>query len=149
MPVQEAKRWNRAARLDRLRPRPLPAAPVRTEADAAQPGLRVPFFAPVEDGDLDIRNAVRVIRAARGVGPEKPCRFPDDLGCETQIYLGLAVRAEFSRLGMVAVAEACWVSAPDAIFFSTLLDLAEGRDWVLDGILHAARVALHVRGAPA
>ncbi len=77
-----------------------------------------------------------MIRVVRGM--DKPCGFPHDLGCETQIYLGLAVRKVFPRWGMVQVAEACRVNAPDAIFFATLLDLATGAKWVKRPVLDSA-----------
>lgn len=105
--------------------RPPDVTPV--EYDGTQPGATI-FANPIQvTPDYDA--AIRIIRFMRDVKP-RDCQFPDDMGCETQLYLGLAIRFAFPGWGMVKVAHACMVSGGDAIFFATLLDIAEKSDWV-------------------
>ena len=105
------------------------------EHDGVQPVLAIIPIAPSAVQE-SVASAVRMIRVVRGL--DKPCGFPNDLGCETQLYLGLAIRKVFPRWTMNQVAEACRVHAPDAIFFATLLDLASRAKWVKRPVLDAA-----------
>ncbi len=75
-----------------------------------------------------VERAVARIRAMRGVDCEKPCRFPNDLGCETQLYLGAGVFRAFPMERMSVVAQVCGVDVPDAPFFTMLISIAETSD---------------------
>lgn len=83
-----------------------------------------------------IEAAIEKIRALRG-SPEK-CGWPDDLGCYTQLYLALAIRKAFPRMGNVRLAELCRVPIIDAHFFAELVELAAGGDWIVPGIVQSA-----------
>ncbi len=118
----------------RLLPRVVEAATKRkpipnvcpVEHDGSQPGIAMPAeLAPI----VNPWPSVRAIRRARGMGPEYPCGFPHDLGCITQLYLGLAIRSARPSIGMVAIAEQCLVPVTEAAFFGRLLDIAEQSAW--------------------
>ncbi len=87
--------------------------------------------------------AVSKIRALRG-SPE--CKWPDDLGCETQLYLALACWAVWPRIGNVKIAEKCGVPITEAHFFAELVDLARGASWLHPGIVAAAASILRRHG---
>lgn len=115
------------------------------EQDGSQPGYDAKlFFWPDTEPEADVRAAVRLIRLCRPA--DKPCGFPNDLGCETQLYLGLAVRKAFPNWSTSKVAETCRVNAPDAHFFGQLLDLATKATWPKKSVLNAAINALRGQG---
>jgi hypothetical protein len=80
--------------------------------------------------------AVEVIRRARGRGHD--CGYPHDLGCETQLYLGIAISIEYPEMTMTSIAKSCDVSVVDAVFFAVLCDIAKSSDWIRTSILAAA-----------
>jgi hypothetical protein len=87
-----------------------------------------------------VEAAVARIRAMRGVNCDNPCRFPDDLGCETQLYLGAGVYRAFPLERMSVVAQVCGVAVPDAPFFTMLISIAENSDrkWMKRAIVEDA-----------
>lgn len=90
-----------------------------------------------------IEKAVARIRAMRGVNCDKPCRFPDDLGCETQLYLGSALFKVFPRERLFVIGQCCGVNVPDAMFFAMLVSTAENANpqWMKRAIVEdAARI---------
>lgn len=98
-----------------------------------------------------VEKAVARIRAMRGVNCDKPCTWPDDLGCETQLYLGSAMFKAFPRERLHVVGQACGVGIPDAMFFAMLVSLAENseRPWMKRAIVDdAARILLGLAVEP-
>ena len=87
-----------------------------------------------------ILRAVGAIRHLRGV--DGTDGFPADLGCETQLYLGVALFWAYPEERVITVAGCCGVDAPDAYFFAELLELAIGGGWMKPGIIAAAGRAL-------
>jgi hypothetical protein len=83
-----------------------------------------------------VQRAVMAIRRARGVGGDDG--FPHGLGCDTQLYLGVALQIAFPRLRAIAIAQACSVTVPDAHFFAELCDIAAGAGWMKPEILAGA-----------
>lgn len=69
-----------------------------------------------------VEAAVERIRVMRGIG--RACPFPDDLGCETQLYLGRALCEAFPQERIAIIAQCCGVGIPDALFFQALVDIA-------------------------
>lgn len=92
----------------------------------------------------EIARAVSVIRRMRGV--DKSDGFPSDLGCVTQLYLGLAFLSVRPRSSSQDIATVCSVNVPDAIFFGELCLSAFGSDWIDHRITCAASDALFGRG---
>lgn len=80
--------------------------------------------------------AVEVIRRARGRG--RDCGYPHDLGCETQLYLGVAISIEYPGMTMASIAQSCEVPVGDAVFFAVLCDIAKSSAWISPSILAAA-----------
>lgn len=147
-----------------LKPAPIKLTPVvvptfeplpnLVETDGTQPGFPVPFFKPIvrrSPSALNVTAAVTSIRCNRAAerllrADRTPleCGFPHDLGCETQIYLGLAIRAERPSWSDIKIAKWCHVNQPDAFFFATLLDIAHKKPWVSVDVLRGARKALRI-----
>ncbi len=91
---------------------------------------------PIKLAERDtIMLAVAKIRTLRG---SPVCRWPEDLGCETQLYLALACQAAWPRLTNVQLAEKCRVPVIEAHFFAELVELARKAEWVAPGIVAAA-----------
>lgn len=92
--------------------------------------------------------AIRAIRRARGMAPDQACGFPDDLGCETQLYLGLAIRSIRPDLSIIATAEQCLAPAVDAVFFGRLLDIADNSEWAARNAHVITAAVGELRGKP-
>lgn len=105
--------------------------------------MTLPKPIPVATTDMPARvcAAVAYIRSIT----KRADKFPDDLGCETQLYLGLAARKAFPTAGFSRIAEVAKVNQPDAVHFGTLLDIAAGAEWVDDSIVDAAARILRGR----
>lgn len=84
--------------------------------------------------------AVEGIRRAR----DKDHRdgFPQDLGCDTQLYLGAAVYAAFPDERISTVALVCAVPVADGLFFAELIELALAGTWMEPQIIGNARADL-------
>lgn len=83
-----------------------------------------------------IVRAVILIRRMRGADAKDG--YPNDLGCETQLYLGAAIQLEYPALKMGAVADLCGVGGADAIFFAELLDIADRGGWMREDVITGA-----------
>lgn len=98
-----------------------------------------------------IDRAVKKIRAMRrAFNPAAaPCGFPDDLGCETQLYLAVALFDAYPDESAITIAGCCGVDAADAHFFGQLVLAATGspRPWMHAEIRFAARNMLLGLGA--
>lgn len=105
--------------------------------------MTIPKPLPVAANDL-LGRVERAVAHIRSITKRKD-KFPTDLGCETQLYLGLAARKAFPRAGFSSIAEVSKVKHPDAVFFGTLLDIAAGAEWVDDSIVDAAADILRGR----
>lgn len=105
--------------------------------------MTLPKPIPVAASDLPgrVAEAVAHIRLIT----KRADKFPDDFGCETQLYLGLAARQAFPNAGFSRIAEVAKVDQPDAVFFGTLLDIAIVAPWVDDSIVDAAARILRGR----
>jgi len=92
--------------------------------------------------------AVSRIRSMRGVNADLRCGFPDDLGCETQLYLGSALFRVFPRERLHVIGQCCGVNVPDAMFFAMLVSIAEHARprWMKPAIVNDA--ALILQGLP-
>lgn len=115
------------------------------EFDGSQPEVAMPAQ---PEPIVNPWPSVRAIRRARGMSPDYDCGFPHDLGCETQLYLGLAIRSERPSIGIVALAEQCLVPVTEAAFFGRLLDIAEHSEWANENphVIAAAIVAMRGQG---
>ncbi len=88
-----------------------------------------------------IERAVAQIRLmVRRKRDDYRCGFPDDLGCETQLYLGRAMMEAYPGERFPVIAQCCGVAVGDCWFFATLLDLAthSAEPWMDEAIVAEA-----------